>query len=98
MQERGLPGREKEGLVLADRPADGSAEIVEIHSRRQKLAASRVAALERVAGAEIRVAVESVRVAMELVGARLQHDVDHGAAGPAPFRRQTVVQHGKFGY
>src|SRR5579864_5286869 len=96
MQERGLPRREEKRLIFTNRAADRSTEIVEVHVRRQKLVAVDVAALERVAGAECGVAVERVAIAMELVRARLQHDVDHCAAGAAPLGRQAVVHHGEF--
>jgi len=53
VQKRGFPGSEEERLVLANRPTDRAAEIVEVYVWREELVSVHIAALEGVAGAEI---------------------------------------------
>src|SRR5260221_680937 len=98
VQQRSFIRHEKESSVSAVvdfrenyGPAQRTAKIVEIHARLQKRPPRGVAPRERICGAESRVAVEFVGVAMDPVGSGLQHRIKNGPAGTAPLWRQSVV-------
>src|SRR6202035_3075015 len=74
-----VEGAEVEQLILLDRPAQGSAELLEI------IVLLRRAGQVWVVGIQTVMAAESVRAAMEIVRPRFQTDIDHGALQPPKF-------------
>ena len=72
----------EERLVLADRPADGAAEIIAAQRRQRVDAPAR--------GVELVVAQKLVDVAVELVGAAAGDRVDHAAVGVAELGAEAI--------
>src|SRR5258708_13040857 len=91
VQQRSFIRHEKESSVSAVvdfrenyGPAQRTAKIVEIHARLQKRPPRGVAPRERICGAESRVAVEFVGVAMDPLGSGLQHRIKNVPPRPTP--------------
>src|SRR5439155_15050546 len=83
-----LPGEEEERTVLVDGAAEGGAPLVLAERRLVAIdgRAEDVELLEVVPGVEALVAIVEERVAVEVVGAALGHDVDDAARGLAELR------------
>src|SRR6266853_5583895 len=77
-----VEGAEVEQLILLDRPAHGSAELLEIIVLLWRWRAAQV----WVVRIQTVMAAESVHAAMKSVRPRFQTDIDHGALEPPKFR------------
>ena len=84
-----LGNRQRKRLVLSDRAAECSAELVLV-----KRAACR---RKIVTGIEIRVTKKFERVAMKCIGTRFCNDVDLSSAVPSVFRIEVAGKDAKFG-
>ena len=92
VEARALIIREEEQLVLPDGTADGAAVLIPALARRGQA----VEVVGPLVGVEEIVAQILEQVAVELVGARFQADVDHAAEKLAELRIRIVGDHAEF--